>query len=218
MRAGARGGGGRAERKGNALGRGHKHFLKFHAHTSILAALRRLLYPAAMSFLSLTHEPLTLQATEARLTAIYEAARKGLKGDVLAFAAGMKPTDYRRLAQFDPLVELAAEKGAADGEMELANTLHTAATRDGDTNAALQLLKHTRGWVAKQQLDVQVDDRISVLKALEMAEARVIEGVYSVENGARLAEAGGASTPAGSLTTRLMESPDGVAKPNTRAS
>jgi len=149
-----------------------------HSHTSILAAPANIPYPDAMSFLSLTHEPLTLQATEARLTAIYEAARKGLKGDVLAFAAGMKPQDYRRLAQFDPLVELAAEKGAADGEMELASTLHTAATTGGDTNAALQLLKHTRGWVAKQQLDVQVDDRISVLKALEMAEARVnaIEG------------------------------------------
>jgi hypothetical protein len=127
-----------------------------------------------VTFLTLTHEPLTLTATEQRLTAIYEAARKGLKGDILAFAAGMKPCDYRRLQNVDPLVELAELKGAADGEMELANVLHTAATEHNDTKAALELLKHTRGWVAKQQLDVTVEEKISVLKALEMANARVV--------------------------------------------
>jgi len=126
-----------------------------------------------MSFITLTHEPLQLQATEQRLTALYDAARKGLKGDVLAFAAGMKPSDFRRLAQVDPLVELAVEKGAADGELELATTLYEAAVTYKDPKVALDLLKHTRGWVAKQQIDVEVNDKISVLKALELANARV---------------------------------------------
>lgn len=127
-----------------------------------------------MSFLSLTYEPLTLQATEARLTAVYEAARKGLKGDTLAFAAGMKPTDYRRLQQMDPLVELAEQKGRADGEGQLASVLFEAATQGKDAKTALEMLKHTRGWVAKQQVEV-TDDRISVLRALELADARVNE-------------------------------------------
>lgn len=126
-----------------------------------------------MSFISLTHEPLQLQATEQRLTAVYEAARKGLKGDTLAYAAGMKPSDYRRLMQVDPLVEMAELKGHADGEQELANVLFTAAVDHGDTKAALDLLKHTRGWVAKQHIDVEVNDKISVLKALELADQRV---------------------------------------------
>jgi hypothetical protein len=131
-----------------------------------------------MSFLSLTHEPLTLQATEQRLTAVYEAARKGLKGDRIAYAAGMKPADFRRLQQMDPLVELAQEKGAADGEAALAEVLYDAATHGKDPKVALDLLKHRHDWVAKQQLDVTVDDKISVLKALEMANQRVIEGTY----------------------------------------
>lgn len=126
-----------------------------------------------MSFLSLTHEPLTLQATEQRLTAVYEAARKGLKGDTLAFAAGMKPADFRRLQQMDPLVELAQEKGLADGEAALAEVLYDAATLYKNPKVALDLLKHTRGWVAKQQIDVEVNEKISVLKALELANARV---------------------------------------------
>ncbi len=126
-----------------------------------------------MSFLTLTHEPLQLQATEQRLTALYDAARKGIKGDTLAFAAGMKPADFRRLAQMDPLVELAIEKGAADGELELAGTLYEAATTYKDPKTALELLKHTRGWVAKQHIDVEVNDKISILKALEMANQRV---------------------------------------------
>lgn len=126
-----------------------------------------------MSFTSLTHEPLTLTATEQRLTAVYEAAKKGLKGDTLAYAAGMKPADYRRLQQVDPLVELAELKGAADGESALAATLYEAATVHKDAKTALDLLKHTRGWVAKQSVDITVDDRISVLKALEIANQRV---------------------------------------------
>jgi hypothetical protein len=126
-----------------------------------------------MSFTSLTHEPLQLQATEQRLTAVYEAAKRGLKGDRIAYAAGMKPSDYRRLQQVDPLVEMAVEKGIADGEMALADVLFTAATKHGDVKAALDLLKHRHDWVAKQHIDVEVNEKISVLKALEMANQRV---------------------------------------------
>lgn len=125
------------------------------------------------NFLTLTHEPLTLQATEQRLTAIYDAARKGLKGDRIAYAAGMKPEDYRRLQQMDPLVDLAVEKGIADGEMALATVLYEAATIYKDPKTALDLLKHTRGWVAKQQIDVEINEKISVLHALELANQRV---------------------------------------------
>jgi hypothetical protein len=166
-----------------------------------------------MSFLSLTHEPLTLQATEQRLTAVYEAARKGLKGDRIAFAAGMKPADFRRLQQMDPLVELAQEKGAADGEAALAEVLYDAATIRKNPKVALDLLKHRHDWVAKQQLDVTVDDKISVLKALEMANQRVIEGTYRDIT----TEAGDAPTSAGSLTTRLTESHDDCPTDNTDA-
>jgi len=164
-----------------------------------------------MSFLSLTHEPLTLQATEQRLTAVYEAARKGLKGDRVAYAAGMKPADFRRLQQMDPLVELAQEKGAADGEAALAEVLYDAATLGKDPKVALDLLKHRHDWVAKQQLDVTVDEKISITRALEMANQRVIEGVYS----AITTEAEDATTSLGSLTTRLTESLDDCDHANT---
>jgi hypothetical protein len=51
--------------------------------------------------------------------------------------------------------------------------LYDAATLGKDPKVALDLLKHRHDWVAKQQLDVTVDDKISVLKALELANARV---------------------------------------------
>jgi hypothetical protein len=52
-------------------------------------------YTRLMTFYSLPHEPRRLQATEARLDAIYQAARKGARGDTLALAAGMTPREYR---------------------------------------------------------------------------------------------------------------------------
>ena len=77
-----------------------------------------------MTVHSLPYEPRRLQATEARLDAIYNAAKRGLKGDALALAAGMLPQEYRQLCQFDPLAELAELKGRADGELEMSNVLH----------------------------------------------------------------------------------------------
>ena len=130
-----------------------------------------------MSIFSLSHEPRRLQATEARLEAIYKAARKGLRGESLALAAGLLPAEYRQLCQFDPLAEMAELKGRADGEMEISAVLHDAALA-GDAKAALEILKHQHGWVAKQQISVDVEQRISIIGALEMAQQRVIEGEY----------------------------------------
>ena len=120
-----------------------------------------------------------VKATEARLDAIYDAARKGLKGDSLALAAGLLPVEYRRLAEFDPLVELAAQKGRADGELTLSGYLHEAAAQ-GDTKAALELLKHVHGWVARQAIDVSVEQTISVKHALQLAQQRV-DDLYLID-------------------------------------
>jgi len=126
-------------------------------------------------FESLPYEPRKIEATEKNLELIYEAARKGLKGDALALAAGMLPVEYRRLVQFDPIAEYAEIKGRADGEMEMTGVLRTAAL-NGDTKAALDILKHVHKWTAPQSMQIQVEQRISILAALEEAQTRVIEG------------------------------------------
>lgn len=145
-------------------------FLKF-------AKADRINYCSAMTFYSIPFTPERLEATEARLEKIYEAARYGLKGDSLAYAAGLTPFQYRRLHEFDPLVEAAEAKGRADGEYTAAKTLHDAAA-NGDAKAALDILKHNHGWVAKQAVEVSIEGQISVIAALEKAQARVIEGLY----------------------------------------
>lgn len=129
-------------------------------------------------FHSIPYEPRKLEATEGRLEAIYAAAKIGLKGDALALAAGMLPTEYRQLTQFDPIAEMAELKGRADGEREMSEVLHKAA-KDGDAKAALEILKHQHGWVAKQQINVEVDQRISITQALEDAQKRVIDVIMN---------------------------------------
>ena len=121
--------------------------------------------------------PLTIRevkATEARLNAIYDAAKLGLKGDSLALAAGMLPTEFRQLCVLDPVAEMAEQKGRADGERELSQVMHKAAL-EGDAKAALEILKHQHGWVAKQAISVEVDQRISIIGALKEAEQRIID-------------------------------------------
>lgn len=121
--------------------------------------------------------PLTIrkiEATEARLNRIYDAAKLGLKGDTLAMAAGMRPEEFRQLCEMDPLALLAAQKGKADGEMEMSSILREAAL-NGDAKAALDILKHSHDWVAKQQVQVDVNQQISILGALREAEQRVID-------------------------------------------
>lgn len=127
-------------------------------------------------FQSFPYEPRTLKATEGRLEAIYEAAKLGLKGDSLALAAGLTAYEYRQLCQFDPIAEYAELKGRADGEREMAQVLHTAA-KEGDAKAALEILKHQHGWVAKQQVSIDVEQRISITAALEQAQSRVIDAL-----------------------------------------
>ena len=126
-------------------------------------------------FESLPYEPRKIEATEAVLERIYLAAKKGLKGDTLAYAAGLTPQEYRRLTQLDPIAEYAEHKGRAEGEAEMSEVLHKAA-REGDTKAALDILKHVHKWTAPQSVQVQVEQRISILAALEEAQMRVIEG------------------------------------------
>ena len=121
--------------------------------------------------------PLTVrnvQATEARLQSIYDAAKLGLKGDSLALAAGMLPAEYRQLCQLDPLAEVAEKKGRADSEREVSKVLHDAAM-GGDSKAALEILRHRHEWTAKQEVSVDVYQRISITQALEAAQTRVLE-------------------------------------------
>ena len=126
-------------------------------------------------FETLPYEPRQIEATEVVLERIYEAARKGLKGDALAYAAGLTPQEYRRLVQLDPIAEYAEHKGRAESEAEMAGVLRAAALA-GDTKAALDILKHVHKWTAPQSVQVQVEQRISILAALEEAQTRVIEG------------------------------------------
>lgn len=127
-------------------------------------------------FESLPYEPREIKATEARLQRIYDAAAKGLKGDSLALAAGMMPVEYRRLCQMDPMAEMAELKGRADSELRAATSLHKAAD-EGDAKAALEILKHAHGWTAKQEITVDVYQKISITQALADAKTRVIEGM-----------------------------------------
>ena len=106
---------------------------------------------------------------------IYQSAFLGLKGDSLALASGMLPVEYRRLKEHDNMAELAEMKGRADSESEASRHLLSAA-RAGDAKAALAILQHAHGWVAKQAISVEVEQRISIIDALRAADSRVIDG------------------------------------------
>ena len=86
----------------------------------------------------------------------------------------MQPAEYRQLCQFDQLAEMAELKGRADGEMEISEVLHEAA-RNGDAKAALEILKHVHGWTAKQEITIDVYQKISITQALQDAQSRLIE-------------------------------------------
>ena len=140
----------------------------------LLANGKQSCYKRAM-FKSLPFTPRVVKATEQRLNAIYAASNLGLKGDALALAAGMLPTEYRQLCQFDPMAEMAAQKGKADNELQAARRLNEA-SEGGDAKASLAILQHVHGWTAKTEISVDVYQKISVLTALEQARARVIDG------------------------------------------
>jgi len=50
------------------------------------------------------------------------------------------------------------------------------AALEGDSKAALALLTHLHGWVAKQQVQVDIKSQISIVAALQEAESRVLAG------------------------------------------
>jgi hypothetical protein len=137
-----------------------------------------LLYNRLM-FESLPFSPRQVKATESRLRSIYDAARAGLRGDALAFAAGMLPVEYRQLTQLDPVVELAEQKGRADSEIEMSTVLRNAALA-GDAKMALEFLKHKHDWVAKQQVQVDVTQQISIITALEQAQQRLTDDTIDI--------------------------------------
>jgi hypothetical protein len=60
----------------------------------------------------------------------------------------------------------------------MSEVLHLAA-KEGDVKAALAVLQHQHGWVVKQQLSIDVEQRISITAALETAQSRVIEALES---------------------------------------
>jgi hypothetical protein len=124
-------------------------------------------------FKSLPFEARKLQATESRLQAIYDAAKLGLKGDKLALTAGMLPSEYRQLTQLDPVAEVAVLKGAADAEAQMSAIVYGAAL-EGDAKMALEMLKHKHDWVAKQSVQIDVVQQISVTQALEQAQSRML--------------------------------------------
>jgi len=113
-----------------------------------------------------------LKATPAVLERIYEGARLGLKGESLALAAGLLPEEFARLKLMDRTAEIAEMKGRADSEMSMSRVVFDAAEA-GDAKAALEFLRHRHDWVAKQQVQVDVAQSISITAALEMAEKRV---------------------------------------------
>ena len=126
-------------------------------------------------FKSIPFTPRKVEATESRLQAIYDAAALGLKGDSLALAAGMLPTEFRQLCELDPAADMAAMKGRADSEIEASSHLREAA-RSGDSKAALAILQHVHGWTARQEISVDITNKISITQALQQAQERVIDG------------------------------------------
>ena len=100
----------------------------------------------------------------------------------------------------DQLAEMAEAKGRADAEAEAAGQLREAA-RNGDSKAALSLLQHVHGWVAKQQVQIDVTQQISVIAALQEAESRVIQGRMVSDTPAALARA--STTPTTHATQAL---------------
>ena len=129
-------------------------------------------------FKSIPFVPRKVQATESRLQAIYDAAALGLKGDSLALAAGMLPAEFRQLCELDPVAEMAMLKGRADSEMEASSHLREAA-RAGDAKAALAILQHSHGWTARQEISVDITNKISITQALQQAQERVIDGLIT---------------------------------------
>ena len=144
-----------------------------------------------MTFKSLPLTVREVKATEAVLERLYNSARLGLKGDALALNAGLLPVEFRRLCQLDPIADMAVQKGWADTEANMARVIQDAAA-SGDAKVALDYLKHRSDWVAKQQVQVDVAQQISVSVALEQANQRVIEVISDAGSNLQLSGRDGA--------------------------
>ena len=127
------------------------------------------------AFRSIPFEPRELKATPDVLERIYAASKLGIKGDALAFAAGLLPIEYRRLLALDHAASIAEAKGRADSEVEAASVVRTAAL-EGDSKAAIALLTMLHQWAPEQKISVDIKSQISITAALQQAESRVIEG------------------------------------------
>ena len=125
------------------------------------------------------YEPRRLQATEKNLDDLFKAAKRGLEGDSLAYAAGMTPMELRQLQEFDSSVEHVIGMARAQTEMEMSEVVYKAA-QEGDSKAALEMLKHRHDWVAKQQVSVEIDQRISITDALREANGRIIDAGFEI--------------------------------------
>lgn len=125
-----------------------------------------------MAFRSLPFEARPVKATEAVLERIARAAESGVTGDALAFAADLLPIELRRLEEFDPLVANVIAKARADNWSALLAKYQEAALA-GDAKAIEWLLKHVHKMSAPQSISVEVNQTISILGALEKANARV---------------------------------------------
>ena len=156
-----------------------------------------------------------LKATPEMLERIYDAARLGLRGESLALAAGMLPVELARLKIMDPIAEVAEMKGRADSEMEMSRVVFDAA-QAGDSKAALEFLRHRHDWVAKTNVQVDVNTQISVVAALEAANGRLQRGLAVEVEDAIPVERIGAAVPvvlaAGERTAAVTAAPPPLAR------
>jgi len=174
----SREGGGGPAPSGHGYGGITQNFFYFYSSQANSFLFLNFLVILQTMFKSLPFTARKVEATEARLQAIYDAAALGLKGDSLALAAGMLPQEYRQLCQLDPVAEMAELKGRADSEREASAFLRDAA-RNGDAKAALAILQHAHGWTAKQEISIDVYQKISITQALQEAKERVIDGLIT---------------------------------------
>lgn len=96
---------------------------------------------------SLIYSPKELAATPEVLSLVSEAAKLGLTGDNLAYAAGLTPLEFRSIQEFDPALNQAIGAARAKGEAEMALVLYEDA-KNGNAKSAIEMLKHKHGWVA----------------------------------------------------------------------
>ena len=132
-------------------------------------------------FLDFAFSTRQIKASEYVLDALYKKAYLGLKGDKLALAAQLRPEEFRQLRAHDANVDLVILKAQADAEARCATMLMTAA-EEGDTAAALEILKHSHGWTARQEINMNITQDISITQALQAADLRIYQSHAVIEH------------------------------------